>query len=110
MRDTRLCSIRELIKLCFDRIKTINLDSASLCGSGVAVKRSPGCDITIAMQRTPCKQQFEKTLLTNVQVVLVAMVILVFVHVFVYVIKNKWLLSVVFLGPLKLLTITYEKK
>ena len=33
-----------------------------------------------------------------------------FVYIFVYVFQYKWLVSVVFLGPLELLTITYNDK
>ena len=33
-----------------------------------------------------------------------------FVYIFVYVFQYKWLVSVVFLGPLELLAITYNDK
>ena len=41
---------------------------------------------------------------------IVAIVIPMFVYIFVHVFKNKWLVSVVFLGPFELLTITCNDK
>ena len=51
-----------------------------------------------------------KALLTNVHIMIVAIVIPMFVYILVYVFQNKWLVPVVFLWPYELLAITCNDK
>ena len=51
-----------------------------------------------------------KALLTNVHIMIVAIVIPMFVYILVYVFQNKWLVPLVFRWPYKLLAITCNGK